>query len=250
MRLVEAISRVPGTSFQAPAIGAYWKLVRAVALSRYAAGNVQELLEIPAPNQEPDRALLEATVRAAEAEEAAAGEELLAAQHQLLQAAAMPWEGQLPWPVDLPLISPYRTQFDTYYAQRPAPPQVRQIHHSLPHKLRLIDKRFAAVAAAESARDAMLESFKRGATPLTLLLQSSQRMEQSRRAFVESVVDYNERIAEYSLVTVGSGLAPETLVSTLIRTAPAGGNLVQVPRDVRTASGETSVLIPDQVLRR
>jgi hypothetical protein len=162
----------------------------------------------------------------------------------------MPWDGLLPWPSDMPLISPYRTHFDVFYSQRPAPLTIRQIHQSLPHKLLLIEKRVAAVAATESAREATLESYKGGATSLTLLLQTVERTEQARRAFVAAVVDYNGRIAEYSLATVGPSLAPETLVSTLIRTAPTGSSLVSLPRDVRAASTAAPVLTEESVLRR
>jgi hypothetical protein len=207
----------------------------AIATSRFAADKARVLGEVPSPAAETDRVLLDEALADAEAEEAAAQDTLLAAQYGLLRVTGMPLEDALPWPVDAPLVAPYRTQFATIFANQPAPLGLRQIHQSLPGKLSLIEKRVAAMSAAETATDTLLESYKRGGLPLVQLLSTVERLDRSRRAFVGAVVDYNHQIAEYSLAVVGSGVGSETLVATLIKVPATTSTLVELPRDVRQA---------------
>ncbi len=240
VRLVEALSRISDPVLQSTAIRAYWELAQSIANSRYAADKMRVLSEVSPPAAETDRALLAEALAAAEAEEAAAQDALLSAQYGLLRVTGMSLEDALPWPADVPLIAPYRTQFSMIFANQPAPLSLRQIHQSLPGKLRLIEKRVSAMAAAESATDALLESYKGGRTPLVQLLPTIERLDRSRRAFLNAVVDYNHQIAEYSLAVVGSGVGPETLVATLIKIPAVNNSLVDIPRDVRQAGASTA----------
>lgn len=242
VRLVDVVSRTADSQAQAVAIGAYWELALAIGRFRYAQEKVQLLLTVPAANDDADRALVESAIATAEAHEVAAQDELLAAQYRLIRAGGLSQDGMLPWPSDLPLVGAYRTNFESFFAQRAAPVEIRHIHHSLPGKLRLIHKSVAAVAAAETAADAMLENYKQGRCSAALLLQTIDSLERSQYAFLGAVVDYNERIAEYSLAAVGGGVAPETLVSTLIKVPSANSVLATIPQDVRQVNAVTPVL--------
>jgi hypothetical protein len=235
IRLTDALLRVPDPASQSAVIRAYWELAHAIAAARYSADKVRLLGEVAPPASEIDRAALAESAAFADAEDTAAQDVVLAAQFALLRAAGLPYEDALPWPADAPLVAPYRTRFTTIFANQPAPLALRQIHLSLPGKLSLIEKRVTAMAAAESATDTLLESYKAGRTPLGELLPALERLDHSRRAFLNAVVDYNHQIAEYSLAVVGSGVGPETLVTTLIKTSSVNGKLTEIPRDVRQA---------------
>lgn len=239
VRLVEALSRIGDPSQQSSAIQAYWDLAQAVAVTRFSSDKVRLMSDVGTPASESDQVLLAEAFANAEAEEAAAKDALLAAQFNLLQATGMPSQDTLPWPADAPLVAAYRTRFETIFANQPAPLGLRQIHQSLPGKLNLIEKRVSAMSAAESAADTLIETFKRGGVPLTAVLASIERLDQSRRSFVNSVVDYNHQIAQYSVAVVGAGLGSETLVTTLIKTSNTNSSLVDIPGEVRQAGAST-----------
>jgi hypothetical protein len=230
VRLVEALSRIGDPSLKSEAIRAYWDLTQAIAAERFSADKLRVLTEVNAPANDADRVLLAEAVADAEAEVSAAQDALLTAQFTLLRVSGLNLQDALPWPADAPLVAPYRTQFTTIFANQPAPLSLRQIHQSLPGKLLLIEKRVAAMGAAENATDTLLESYKRAGVPLTQLLASIERLDRSRRAFVNAIVDYNNQIAEYSLSVVGSGVGSETLVTTLIKVPNANTPLVEIPR--------------------
>jgi hypothetical protein len=239
--LVEALSRLGDPALQSNAIRAYWHLARCIAQVRYSSDKVRVLSEVASPNADSDRALLEEALAASEAEEAAAQDAVLAAQYELLRVTGIPLETALPWPADAPLVAAYRTQFESIYANRPAPLAVRQIHHSLPGKLWIIEKRLAAMAAAEGASDAMLAAYKGNRATVSQLLGVIERLDQSRQLFFVAIVDYNHQIAEYSLAAVGAGVRPETLVTTLIKSPITNSALVNIPRDVQPAAAAEAV---------
>lgn len=237
VRLVEALSRLSDPGLQSIAIRSYWELAQSIANARYAGDKVRLLSELPAPGSDDERAVLEEARASADAEEAAMQDAVLAAQYGLLRVTGLPIEDTLPWPADAPLVSSYRTQFETIFANRVAPLPVRQIHHRLPGKLWVIEKRVSAVAAAETAMDAMLESYKGSHASLGQVLLAMERLDYSRQAFLAAIVDYNQQIAEYALAVVGSAVGPETLVTTLIKSVPGNGALVTIPpREVRQAA--------------
>ena len=235
IQLVDALPRLGDPTQQLTAVRSYWDLARRIAHARYTSDKVRVLSEIAAPNVETDKALLEEALTAAEAEEAEAQDRLLAGQYELLKSTGLPADTILPWPADAPLVAQYRTQFETIFATRSAPLAVRQIHHSLPGKLLLIEKRVRAMAAAETATDSILEAYKDNRAPITHLLNSIERLEDARESFLSAVIDYNDHIAEYSLAVVGPAVGPETLVATLIRAPSANPSLVNIPGDVRQA---------------
>jgi hypothetical protein len=237
VRLVETLTRIGADpTRQASTIRAYWELAQAIASSRFSADKLRMVSEIAAPNADADRVLLAEAIADAEAEVAAAEDAVLAAQFGLLRASSLPFEDQLPWPADAPLIAPYRTQFASIFAHQPAPLGLLQIHLSLPGKLTLIEKRVAAMAAAETASDTLLAHYQQGAGSLVQLLAAIERLDRARRVFLTAVIDYNDQIARYSVAVVGSGVGSETLVATLIKLPAA---TVEVPRVARQAGTAT-----------
>lgn len=238
--LVDALPRLGEPAVQLAAVRSYWDLARRIAHARYTTDKVRVISEIGAPNNDTDKVLLNEALRGAEAEEAAAQDAVLAGQYGLLKSAGLPAETALPWPADAPLVAQYRTQFETIFATRPAPLAIRQIHHSLPGKLLLIEKRVAAMAAAETATDSILEAYKENRASISQLLNAIERLEGAREYFLDAVIDYNDQIAEYSIAVVGPAVGPETLVATLIKAPIASPNLVNIPRDVRQATAAES----------
>jgi hypothetical protein len=250
IKLVEVISQSMDVQGQAIAIGAYWEVAMHGGRLGFAQHKVAFLSTIPAPNDAAERAVLESALATAEANEATAQDELLAAQYRLIRSAAISWNEVLPWPADVPFVGAYRTNYETFFAQRTAPLEIRHIHQSLPGKLRLIERCAASVSAAETATETLAQSYKQGRSSVTTLLESIERLERARHAFLSAVVDYNDRIAEYSLAAVGTSIGPETLVSTLIKAPSAAANMTSIPRDMRAANVETSPAAPVGAFRR
>jgi hypothetical protein len=236
VRLIETLSRQGDPSLSSVAIREYWDLVQAIAAARYSADKVRLLTDVARPATEGDQALLAESLATAEAEEAAANDRLLASQYELLRVTGLSLDGGLPWPADVPHVAPYRTQFTTIFANRQAPLGVQQIHHRLPGKLTLIEKRLAAMSAAENAVDALSVAYQSGRAQLVPVIGSIERLDRSRREFLASVVDYNQQIADYALSVVGPNVGPETLVATLIKVTPASGPLVNVAPEIRQAA--------------
>jgi hypothetical protein len=244
VKLVEAVSQSMDVQNQAIAIGAYWDLAMHIGRLRFAQDKVAVLSTVQAPNDPAERANLDAAFASAEVNEATAQDQLLAAQYRLVRTATIAAGEQLPWPTDIPLVGAYRTNYETFFAQRTAPLEIKHIHQSLPGKLKLIERCTAAVIKAETAMDATVANYKQGRSPLAALLESTERLERARNSFLTAVVDYNDRIAEYSLAAVGPSIGPETLVTTLIKAPSAATNMATIPRDVRQANVETAPAAP------
>jgi hypothetical protein len=121
------------------------------------------------------------------------------------------------------------------------------IDRVLPILLQVVDQRAAAVEAAEDVWNAALERQNAGQRDIPMLLAGSESLLRQRRAFIRTVCEYNQKIAEYGLTVAAPGVNPQTLVAMLIETqsdspmstmARAGDN--GVGRGIMEGTGATT----------
>jgi hypothetical protein len=95
----------------------------------------------------------------------------------------------------------------------------------------------------ESAREAVrvaVVDYKANKIPYNDFTDALAQMRSQRRAFLDSVHDYNFAIAEYALSIAGPGLERQTVVSMLIRTTgsrPYRGASIDYSNGVVPVSG-------------
>jgi len=201
---------------------AYWKLSIAVGRYNWALSEKTQLAAVPVTNPQP---ALSSALAAAEARVAEMHVEVIAAQYQLVEA--MGQQGHIgqtaqtrPWPVDMPLVGPYRTYFDTLLAGRMVPIRMRAIDASLPIQREAIDLRSAAVQAAASNVKNTEDNYGAGSGSLEAMLTAYTNLAQQRQAFLSSVQKYNLDIVEYAMTVAGPDASSAVLVTMLTRTKP------------------------------
>jgi hypothetical protein len=128
-------------------------------------------------------------------------------------------------PTDVPFVSAYNTNFQRIFGNNNAPSSIRKIHQTLPFVLKVVRTRADALAAARQALGAAENAYQSGQMPYHDLLDTVTLLRNQRRAFLDSIHDYNFAIAEYALTAAGPGVSRETVVSMLIRTHTSTANL-------------------------
>jgi len=214
LSLLEALSRAGNRSQQVEVTHAYWRLTMAVAEYHASLDEQEQLGELTAPPVEA--AMLSAAQASAAAALRAAELAVLAAQHELAEAAALPAGDPLPLCADLPHVGPYRTYPDASPSVPSLAGRIRLIDRTLPIRRRAIDVRAAAVQAAENALQAAVDSFHLGETDLSTVLAQVALLGRQRRALLRTVCDYNRDIADYALAVVDPQISGQALVATLI----------------------------------
>jgi len=220
--LLDALASARGRSQQLDVIRAYWRL--ALALGEYRLRlDESELLRRLAPPRAEDPTVLRSARASAAADERRAELEAIRAQHELAEAAALSASLPMPLPADLPHVGPYETRFDRLSASRSLPPRARLIDRTLPLRIEAIEKRAAAVQAAEDALEAVAELYGKGQGDLWTLLACLADCRHQRRALLTEACQYNEEIADYALTAAGSAVTAQELVGMLIK-QPGAGN--------------------------
>lgn len=221
LSLLDALASARGRAEQLDVIRAYWRL--ALALGEYRLRLDQScLLRRVAPPRAEDPTVLRSARASAAARQRRAELEAIRAQHELAEAAGLSASLPLPLPADLPHVGPYDTGFDKIYAVRSLPPKARLIDRTLPMWLEAIEKRTAAVQAAEDAFEAVAELYGKGQGDLGGLLACLAECGQQRRALLGEVCRYNQDIADYALTAAGPTVTARELVGMLIKRHPAG----------------------------
>lgn len=198
----------------------YWKLSAAQADYNWAAEEAARLDQVTATKGLESTVLASAQAAAqARLREAQVG--AIAAQQELADLVAITDKNQLPLAADAPLVGPYRTYFETLYANRSPPPRTRAIDRGLPIRLDAIQSRYVAVQAAASAIRYAEDSRGKGQVDLQTLLACHSDLARQRRAFLASVRDYNLDIGEYALAVADPNIANDRLVAMLILVKPA-----------------------------
>ena len=214
--LIEGLQVSSDRSQQLNIVRAYWRALTRIAEYHWSTKETALLASLARPANPRDQSLLAAARDAAAAHEIDVELSALSAQREL--GEALKWGvDQAPLPTDLPLVSEYKTNFETIFRERKASSKVFQLAKMLPVQHRLIVARARAVQSAFDAAEGLVEEYNSGNGNLTNLLEAVERLSAERRAFISILRDYNYAIADYSLAVVGNSLSAETLVSTLVR---------------------------------
>ncbi len=120
---------------------------------------------------------------------------------------------------DRPHVGDYRTNYESIFGNRPAPPRIRLVTRTLPVRRKAIDAHAEAIVAALDAVEATGEQFRTTGQGLPTLLDALAMLKQEREAFIAEVREYNLDIADYAFAVAPAGAAGRTLVSMLIRTS-------------------------------
>ena len=250
--LVEALGASLDRAEQMRVTQAYWRLVEAVALYGFAAEYEAQVFEsVPFQGEE---ALLRAAKAAAVAMLRDSEASVVAAQHDLAQAASLPPSGLLPLPADLPLTGMYGTRYDELFANRPAPIDIALLARTLPLRQQAVESQAMAVTAAAREWSLAVNAYGLRRQGLAATLAAARRYRQRRQAFVRTVCRYNHDIANYALAVVGPGIGGQTVATMLIEPSNAFESGVEpaahyetVPRSKETVPGSKEEPIREAV---
>ncbi|MEX2142374.1 MAG: hypothetical protein WD894_24105 [Pirellulales bacterium] len=242
--LAEALGRVPNSSQRLEVASLYWRLALALADYHWA---LDESLQLALPPYEDavGSPLLAAAQASAQARVLEAKAAAVTAQQELADAIGQPTQ-PLPLTIEQPLVGPYRTEFESIFANRAAPGRARAIHRALPHWREAIDLRTAAIQAAASAvKPAEKEAYAPdGKGGIETVLYVHRELAQQRRAFLNAVREYNAEIVEYASYVAGPTTSTATIVSMLTRTKPEKTSGVSPPSSF-AASNEPTMAPPE-----
>lgn len=183
-----------------------------------------------------------------------ANDNRLQAEIRLQQAQAelqrlLPSAGSelLPLPADQPLVEGYETHADWYIANGQLPPQLQVVSRGLPQQQKLICQRAATAEMATSNAQAAAQGHSAMQCDLLTLLRGFELDADCRRAFLQSVLDYNQAIAEYSLGIAPTNQPPAMIASMLVApSAPANAAGGSVLAEVPARSGDRWAGAPSQ----
>ena len=243
LSLPEALGRAPSSSQRLEIASLYWKLALALADYHWALDESLQLDALPDYQGLIDSPLLAAAQAAAQARTLEAKAAAVTAQQELADALGQPTQ-ELPLTVEQPLVGPYRTEFDSIFANRAAPGRARAIHRALPHWREAIDLRSAAVQAARSAIAPAEEPYAKQKAGIETALYVHRELAQQRRAFLNAVRQYNAEIVEYASYVAGPTTSVATLVSMLTRSKPPETSGGSTAGHV-AATGEPTVAPPE-----
>lgn len=193
----------------------YWKTYAAWAEYRFAIDELRWIQQFGTVRTEVDRLTLEAAQSAAHDAVSARQLELSQQQHLLNQFVSGPPSEMLPLPSDMPLVTRYRTNFRLYAAERTMPENLRMIDLWLPQQQQLIGDRAATVQRCRSAMQQASRAVSQG-QPVASMLQTIALCRDCHSSFVDTVVDYNLKIADYAISVQPNQHAPEQVVAMLI----------------------------------
>jgi hypothetical protein len=240
--LVDVLSKTTDRAAQVKAATDYWRLAIAQAQYHFALAG-RERLARWAQARHKVSTLAESQLAAAEAAVDDAEFKVLKAGAELGGLVGLEDTERVPWAVDRPHVGAYDSKYDQLFAGKVAPPRLRLIHRTLPISRRAIDVHCEAVVAAQDALDTTEEEYRQGTADYLTVADWFDRLAAERRAFLQSVLRYNEDIVVYAF-TVAPADADSTLLTGMLirRPAPsrraAGGDESSAgPTD--TAPGET-----------
>jgi hypothetical protein len=233
--LGKALSRVSDRNQRIAVIKTYWRLAVATADFNNANNEVLLLANFPKPLDEVEALQLAASATAAAARLSEAKLVLLSTQHELAELMKSS-SSVLPLTSDVPFVGSYQPRFEQMFSGRSAPANLRKLAESFPLYLELTNARANSLLSAEVALAKLADSYPGGNVTYNQILDAFQKLRDQRIAFLATVRDYNNAIADYSLNTVNVGLNTDAIVATLIETDSVPSVLVS-PSGVRPASG-------------
>jgi hypothetical protein len=240
LRLLDALERTSGSQQQFTAIKAYWDWALAVTELYGVAEEDRTLGQLTPPrSNEADRAAHIANRKASHSRLEDSQLDVAAKVADLLEAAGLRTTTTLR-PADVPFVGVYNTNFSKIFPGTTAPVSLKKIHQTLPYALKVVRSRADSYESAREAVRVAVVDYKANKIPYNDFTDALAQMRSQRRAFLDSVHDYNFAIAEYALSIAGPGLERQTVVSMLIRTTgsrPYRGASIDYSNGVVPVSG-------------
>ncbi len=149
-------------------------------------------------------------------------------------------ESLLALPSDMPLTEAYETQHAVYAARNRLPFEHRSIHLTLPKLKALLDSSGNACRVNDEALRQLSQSGN-----LTAVLQSTAQVYEARRQLIDTVVQYNQTIGDYSLKVAPIETPADRLAGMLVVPptsnasrvgGPLGARQAQLPQDPNRAT--------------
>lgn len=257
LRLIDALERTSGSQQQFAAIKEYWEWTLAVCELYGVAEEDAILNQINAPRNKSDQAAHLANRKASRSRLEDSQLDVAAKVVDLVEATGQRNSSTLR-PADVPFVGVYNTNFSKLFPGTTAPVTLKKIHQTLPYALKVVRSRADSYESAREAVAAARDACQANQCPYNDFTDALAQMRSQRRAFLDSIHDYNFAIAEYALSIAGPGLERQTVVSMLIRTTgsrPYRGASLDAPRNVLPVSGEEDsessynayLITPDQI---
>lgn len=215
-RLYDALERTGNSQQQFEAIKAYWKWTLAHAELQGVLEEDALLARANAPRTTHEQAAHQAARHASQARIEDSKLDV-STRFVELQHVTGSRSRNIPVPADIPFVNAYNTNIERIFPQGSAPLNLRKIDLTLPLILKVVRTRADSLAAAKQALATAEAAYQAGQMPHADLMESLALVRNQRRAFLDSIHDYNFGIAEYALTAAGPGLPRETVVSMLIR---------------------------------
>jgi hypothetical protein len=244
--LVDVLARVNDRAAQRNAVVVYWRLAIAQGQYHYALA-ARDRLRRWAETRHKVTTLAESQLASAEAAVDDAEFNILKAGAELAALVGLEDSDRTPWAVDRPHVGAYDLKYEQLFAGKNVPGRLRLIHRTLPIGRRAIDVHGEAVVAAVDALDATEEEYRQGAADYQTVAAWLDRLTTERKAFLQSVLRYNDDIAEYAFSVAPAEADAKLLANILIR-QPAKSTLAAAPRDrgESPAGGNPDAPLPSQ----
>ncbi|MFN9366232.1 MAG: hypothetical protein ACK6CE_15735 [Planctomycetota bacterium] len=215
IRLEDALQNSPPERRRA-IVRQYWQTYAAWASYLNRCERCNELARLHSGSDLQQSQLLENSRLLAEDERLQAEIRLQWAQQEL--GGLIPSAGSelLPLPADQPLAQAYETHSDWYVANGSLPPQLQTIARALPKQLQLLQHRALTAEAAMNGANRSGGQLGSGLQDLPTQLAAIALAGQAQQAFLQSVVDYNQWIADYSLSISPAGQNSNSVAAMLV----------------------------------
>jgi len=161
---------------------------------------------------------LRAAELAAQADLLHAELDLKDAQFELTRRAGRPLDR--PWllPVTIPHAGPYRLKLEAQPREVAESWPVRRLAAMIPSLCDGLEDRAAAVVQADTARAVATAGYESGRQPIGSVIASIQRQTEETLAFLETLTQYNQAIADYALAVLPSTTPAAQLAGALVVT--------------------------------
>lgn len=240
LSLTDALREAPVTQRREMVVQ-YWETVGAWCRCRAAEAAVQELTRLPRAMSTLDQSLVASAEQLANNRWRKCQIDLL--QNQAKLQSYLPVTGQsqmLPLPSDLPLMQTYETQHEQFSMVRPGDGNVSQIHLILPKQYQLMLDQGQAVQLTGNSSQLVTQSLAGGQATWSQWLVTETMYQDSVAELIDTVIEYNQQIARYSLSVAPMGQPADVAVAMLIvpeRTTVPGGGLDSGVRQASLING-------------
>ncbi len=141
---------------------------------------------------------------------------LLSSRYRLARRAGMALDAPWPVPDTAPHSGPYSMRLQARPEELLKSWPVRRSASLIPALYESLTQQADAVVEADLARASLTDAYQTGTRGLAEVLQTVRHQQEQTLAFLQTLTDYNQAIADYVSVVLPPDLPAETLVQTLV----------------------------------